>query len=505
VKSKLALILGIVLFAGMPSAVAADNSLDWPPTFDGRTKLLGMSIQDDFGFGMVNRLSKSIIPGPQPFCTSLEDPACTSLSANWWILRVLPPCIDTSENDDCVEGLEVTVNGETRKSVLVERIKERTWVADKTRGLPIAGSQGLWSDPFSTDNSKLFYINVFGDLSAMNNGAGPFPLANFSASITATSEAPSNSSVCIWRLDKRCGHRVAFGENQRLTLILHLNPSLTGWLGGRLNSPSISVSTLNSSVNRIMISGEPMNVNVVGATIPYESAPADLISFMRKQNPGCPQDECNIGTTSSGPHAFDLLENWKTFTKDTASRTIPYWSISRSPSSDAPNKCLSSGFVGLVTTNATAYQQSMPSLNGGELTYKVGGAHFMPDGVTLSSGTYNLLLRSDVARCVYGFSQAPIKASVSVVSESDIQSVATETVMEKDGWMYLAANGFHFSQPSIKVKLSQEAPTPPLSGSAHASNQPSTPKISITCQKGKVKKRVTGSAPTCPKGYKKVA
>ncbi|CAN2218186.1 hypothetical protein MCEMRE196_01190 [Candidatus Nanopelagicaceae bacterium] len=505
---KVKALLFAILFTATTAvtAGAADNPLDWPPSAPGGQAILGMHIQDDFGVGMRNRLSKAVIPGPQPDCSSLDDPKCASLSSiNWWILRVLPPCVDTNSKDDCVEGLEVTKNGITKQSNLVSRVSAGTWTADPARGFPIAGSQGLWSDPFSTDSNRNYFVNVFGDLSTPSQGTGTYQLSNFFASITPTSDAADISGTCIWNMQGRCGHRVSFDEGSRLALVLHLSPRLTGWLGGRLSNPQVTVATLNPSVNRIVISGEPVSVNVVGAQIPYATAPAKLVEFMRSTNPGCPAYECNVGITSSGPHTFAYLEAWKEITKDTASRTIPYWSVSQAPQSGL-SPCVKDGFVGLVTTNATGYQQSMPALDGGELTYKVAGAHFMTDGKTLTQGTYNLLLRSDAARCVYGFSNSPIKASVSIVNESDIQSVATEVVNERDGWLYLSANGFHFSQPSIKIQLSQETPpTPQPEMTTQASPKLPVKKSTITCAKGKVKKKVTAAKPVCPAGYKKVA
>lgn len=497
-----ALLLGI----GSTDAVAVDHALDWPPAYQSDVKPLGMHIQDDFSFGMTNRLSKAIIPGPQPYCTSLDDPACTSRNENWWIIRLLPQCADTTVEDDCVEGLEVTQGGDTRKATLIEKVQDRTWIADAVRGLPIAGTQGLWSDPFSSDSSRKYFVNVFGDLNAVDGKNPPFRLVNFFASITATSEASTLSGNCIWNKSLRCGRRVGMDDDVRFALVLHLSPQLTGWLGGRLNNPSIQVETLNNKVDRLTVAGEAMNVNMVGATVPYSSAPADLLTYMRKTNPGCPVDQCNVGIESSGPHTFDYLEKWKPFTKDSASRTIPYWSISSRGNSINPSCNKSGGFVGLVTTNATAYQREMPALDGSEISYKVAGTHFMSDGMTLTKGSYNLLLRSDVARCVYGFSSAPIKASVSIVSDSDVQSVATEVVNEKNGWLYLAANGFHFSQPSIKIQLSQESsqlPAPEVTTQA-APKAPSK-KITITCAKGKLKKKITAAKPACPTGYKKVA
>jgi hypothetical protein len=65
---------------------------------------------------------------------------------------------------------------------------------------------------------------------------------------------------------------------------------------------------------------------------------------------------------------------------------------------------------------------------------------------------------------------------------------ATVVTGEKNGWLSLSANGFTFSQKTLQVKLSQDAPG----------------KISskkITCIKGKLTKVFTTAS--CPSGYKK--
>jgi hypothetical protein len=136
-----------------------------------------------------------------------------------------------------------------------------------------------------------------------------------------------------------------------------------------------------------------------------------------------------------------------------------------------------------------------------------------------------LNMRSEAARCLYGFSSAPLKAVVSVTSaDGSTQDVQTEALSEKDGWLHLGAYNFHFSQPTIRIKLSQEktvAPTPAATPTstpnapaattpAPKANAPAAPAIPnkaktiiITCVKGKTTKKVVGTNPTCPAGYKK--
>jgi hypothetical protein len=122
------------------------------------------------------------------------------------------------------------------------------------------------------------------------------------------------------------------------------------------------------------------------------------------------------------------------------------------------NRCLdnASRLVGLVTTNALAYSGGAPRFKKGFLSYQVAGAHYLPDGVTKAEGTYDLALRSETARCLYGFSQAPISGTISVIGDRGEKKIATTVVREKAGWVTLAAYGFTFSSPTIKVKLTQK-------------------------------------------------
>jgi hypothetical protein len=156
------------------------------------------------------------------------------------------------------------------------------------------------------------------------------------------------------------------------------------------------------------------------------------------------------------------------------------------------------------------YDGTAPKFEDGTLNYRVTGLHHGPDGKSLNLGTYDLLLRSDAARCLYGFSNAPISASVSITSGDGAQNVATTVVTEKDGWLKLQAAGFTFSEKTIRLKLDQAkteavvTPTPVATPSPIAA-APSAPakKITIQCVKGKSVKKVSAVKPKCPSGYKK--
>lgn len=126
---------------------------------------------------------------------------------------------------------------------------------------------------------------------------------------------------------------------------------------------------------------------------------------------------------------------------------------------------------GMMTTNAMAYSWSPPAFKDGVMSYKVAGAHLDADGTTVYRGTYDLAMNADSARCIYGFSNSPIKASVSVVgSDGGEQEISTETLSIKDGWMTLSAKNFTFSSPTIRIKLTQEQVSVPATNGTQTSS-----------------------------------
>jgi hypothetical protein len=214
---------------------------------------------------------------------------------------------------------------------------------------------------------------------------------------------------------------------------------------------------------------------------------------------------------SSGKDAIDQSALWLPLIKDTATKSLQHWSFrTLNTGGEGPDvqRCSNSSneISGIVTTNALTYSAGPPSYNKneGSLDYKVLAPHYTSKG-DLAVGTYDLLLKSEVARCIYGFSKAPISGSISIVSESGQNNVATTVINEKNGWLYMSANGFSYSAPTVKIKLSQEAeviaptPTPTPSASTKAPIRA----VTITCIKGKTIKKVTAAKPKCPTGYKK--
>jgi hypothetical protein len=187
------------------------------------------------------------------------------------------------------------------------------------------------------------------------------------------------------------------------------------------------------------------------------------------------------------PEIFEYVSYWRNYLKDIAPYSTTSWNI-ESTTWSSDNRCLQDNkrVLGIVATNSMGYDGNAPKFVNGFLDYRVTGFHFKSDGVTPNLGTYDLVMRSDAARCLYGFSNAPISAKVSVSSANGVSSVATTVVSEKNGWLNMKAAGFTFSEKTLKVRITQ------------AKNQ----RYTISCTKGTVTKKVTGTKPKCPRGFK---
>jgi hypothetical protein len=212
--------------------------------------------------------------------------------------------------------------------------------------------------------------------------------------------------------------------------------------------------------------------------------------------------------------SFERYMLWVEVAKDKAYASVSTWSFRTMQDYQEYAKCIGeSGVAGMVTTNSNAYIAGPPTFQDGDLAYRVASPHYDTKG-EVQIGTYDLAIRSDIARCIYGFTSAPIQATLSVIYADGEAKKATTLVSEKNNWLRLSAKGFTYSSPTVKVRLTQEkavvAPSPTPSASptptpmASASAAPVAAKqTSITCVKGKIAKKVTAVNPKCPTGYKK--
>jgi hypothetical protein len=370
-------------------------------------------------------------------------------------------------------------------------------------------------------SSQTFVFNKFETgIVPVNEIAGPFEQAtpeDFSdygslgvikGSATRVDRPGAEKYSCAMLSNGLCYTEKLFPENYRFGMTVILGNKLAGWFHGRIYDPVIDVS--DSGVGqKITFEASPVLVPSLYETVATSDLTPEFRNFLssgRKFSYGSNR----FIPGNSGSEAIEMAGYWIPIVKDKATSSRTSWTVRNLDGNEdwSVSQCSSTDgkLAGIVTTNSLVYSAGPPKYNKaeGSLDYKVLSPHFTASGEE-AIGSYDLALRSDVARCIYGFTRAPIQASISIINPDGENKVATTLIREKNGWLTLSAKGFTYSSPTIRVTLSQEAePTP------EATAKPVAPKVTkkaqpITCLKGKVKKVVKGANPTCPKGFKKVS
>ncbi len=268
---------------------------------------------------------------------------------------------------------------------------------------------------------------------------------------------------CTWSDDGRCGKAADFVGSPEVKLVIRASNELSGWFRGRISETQIAISTYSTVSNKIEISGKPVSVPRFHVYANSSNTPKAVQDIFPRGSGGTGLElfegnSIKSVVSTGGLNTYTVLDGMRAAVNDTATGTSTLWSIESIPLGNQPCFANATGLLGVVATNATAYDGTAPGFKDGQLTYKVAGLHYAPDGKTLNLGTYDLVMRSDIARCLYGFSNAPVSAKIQVLTENGEAVVASTVVSEKNGWLNLAAYGFTFSEKNIRVQLTQSKP-----------------------------------------------
>ena len=448
-------------------------------------------------------------------------------NAMFYSNAVLPSCTNDTQVD-CVEAvLFGRAEGELTKATYVRDVAGQKYEAG-ANGLPAAGTMSVWDAPGLTHlGGTTKYAVQVNQETGWDSGLAAYKTFALSASIIPISdrsgsqyktpnlvafsnsgEIAGNPGVAGWEFVSGCAFTEAgfcgvaqeFATDSRFSLVVRASNQITGWFKGRIQKPVVTIDKFSDTNNRITMTAEPVQVARLAATVTAANT-TDTGKQLLSHSMRTGVSEMFRGRTIRSTHpdtqdSISWVEEFRVAANDTAAGTSTLWAYSTLAGGSENNNCFAdkTRVVGVVTTNATALAVGAPTFENGMLDYRVAGLHYAPDGKTLNEGTYDLVIRSDVARCLYGFTKAPISATIKVVGEGGENRVATVMVNEdaKTGWIKMAAYGFNFSSPTIQVKLTQAKVL--------------AKKITITCvgiKNKKLTKKVTAVAAKCPAGYKK--
>lgn len=443
---------------------------------------------------------------------------------------VLPPCTEPKASY-CVEWLELrNPGGEWERAEFVRSINAPTHEAVPEIGYPYGGTISLWQSPSvkHQGGTNTFAVQAVLDINeapankgiiefrsldmrvepyTLEEGVFPEQVVNDTYRVNPTTGfgrySLAISGFDLWQDRFGKGNRAQWVPGSGARVAVRIPEALSGWLGGRLSEVDFGISKLGNGINRLVVGGNAVVVQSVEANMPKSVAmAAEIISSL--------STPATSVRGSDGFLSFKWLEALRPYAKDQSVGQSSYWVVQTfGPDGQ---KCLAdtNRIVGVVTTSAVAYERYAPKFVDGKLRYRVGGVHLDKNG-ELVKGNYDLVLRSDAARCLYGFTDAPIDAVVSVTYGDKEQNVSTSVVGERDGWLFISAKNFTFSNPTIEVAISQPKPIPSPVATTTPTPSPVTTnkaiaskeKVTITCVKGKIIKKVVGATPKCPTGFKK--
>ena len=467
-------------------------------------------------------------------CESDTTSPC-SASAEMDSTSILPVCEAVTQTNCIVTMSLGTSVSNMQQSTFIGNAPGPTLKGDQATGLIAGSTVGYWTNPLlnsSGTNTYLTNVNLYMNHDYANYAcnlsmgrsygvvhkdpkvwkvcnvsasilpysvkSGNYPQHSFQSYETSNGQKyiidVQNDNSCVWTTGTACDVLQDFAPGTIASMTLRLSNDVGGWFRGRLQNPSLTVSAFDKNTNLITIEAQSVSVPRLNVVFPSSSTDPSILLYCSHGNNCSPG--IYMSSAANNWQAFTVINDLRGYVKDSASGVNTEWSFGSYAA--ATGTCLTntSSILGIVTTNSMAYDSTVPMFVNGEATYGVAGMHYMPDGVTPFKGVYDMVMADSVARCLYNFSTAPISGSVTVTDDSGVQqNIATTSVSDIGGWLHLSAYNFLFSNPTITMKLTQaSAPTTTTTIKKVAIK-------TITCVKGKLSKKVTGTSPKCPSGY----
>jgi hypothetical protein len=495
-------------------SVTASQAEDeqWSSPFASTAGLHGLELMEVSGARTNVSLLTGRTAGGEKICSSLEDASCSGYVT---FKAVLEPC-SAAVPIDCIDSVVAKNAAGTAINATFDRffpargMNEYTGAA--SQGIPSGRAPGLWNVsglPHSNGSQYLVSVQVTGGRIGGNSSQIPrevaatiTPVSLFQTACNVQShgtcmdqysERTTNGQTSVnfsgvaydqdagircagWAENSMCALKHGFPAGMRAQITLKMSAAPSGWLHGRMMDPTASITTA-SGVTTMVIDAAPTKVPAVGGAAQWASLPTSIQQWFATNCPGScgtrvpgslslSADQRNAVSTPEAYRetSFSQLELWSDFLQDKASALPSYWSV-RTLSNDEMNRapqCIKTGtgVTGIVSTNATLYSEGPPAFDAATktLNYKVAAPHFEKDGATKFLGRYDLLLRPDIASCLYGIDDLAVTSDVEVVGEDGQEKTATTSMTRSDSWFKFSAANYTHSAPTVKVNLTKLRP-----------------------------------------------
>lgn len=464
----------------------------------------------------------------------------------------LPPCFEPNQSDCIFEFSLKESTGRILKATPFAALPKVTKYPDildayefsseierygsfsgkKEFNLPSGGENWIWDVPELEPGSRSLYSASVALSGIRNSSNTSVNFYNPSAKLQIT-PIDVDLPICEWKSlpgcqwrDIRIGLDGGIFNSEELSIKRSVNKfsgsyqlgfklsvPWTSWLMSTVTGVSIEASKQGDSYI-YKVSGEPSIIPTVRKWVSVTESNKNQLNSLVNGDPCAYQPQycapiIKLGGAYVTDSSFSMLEKAEQLSDSRATFMTKSWMImnadqisnltSKLPQTElqiCAKKYSGDAPAGITGSNATVFQHTPPVWDKASrsFTYKVGAFKLAADGSEFL-GDYSLLVSTEIARCLWGNDVGAAKAILQVLNGSGDAQVATTVIKSDSKWFRFRASGFHFSSPRLVATI-------PMAGNiAQPVAQPK--KLTITCIKGKLIKKVTAVNPKCPSGYKK--
>lgn len=307
-----------------------------------------------------------------------------------------------------------------------------------------------------------------------------------------------------------CLVQIPTKRNIRVTLDLRWQPS--GWIHTQIENAKVSISQVGV---RSLVTVEGSSAQIPEYRATFDSKVADdvrvwcalkeTIQWLASDPQGfCggapqlpstyPQLSLDVDTLGGRGGALNPVTTFNRLVqlRPEASRAVSEnmtWRFLMKPRefrNYSLGKCLEQGFVGSVGGNSMAIESTIPiwSKKDSTLNFVVGSPHLTSKG-DVATGSYELQIREDSAKCLWGVRVTPQNVQISVVDQDGVAKVAVATVSVRDGMIRFSATGFTYSTARFRIGLATSS------------------KKKTQCRRGSQRLTLKSGVKRCPTGWRK--
>ena len=313
-----------------------------------------------------------------------------------------------------------------------------------------------WNDGNCSQNVEEFNTLIW---PSNIDGGGPLQSQKLTGT-NAIQVCPSNPNNCTIS-----SSQWLFDSDVTITFNVRISSNMIpAYAAGRAKNVTITYSSLDSNTNKMTISASPLKLQQVFYGVPDSSIFERAFAI---------DDEINIFIGGSKNMSVNRLG--------------PCWNVP--------------GVHGGVQIMTNAYGWTLPYWSTTDQMIKsdLKAPHFSVDG-TINTGYLEISIPTEEAKCMWGVDlKNNVEAKVQFLDENGETQVIMALAKLYKSEYRLSVSGFHYSSPTVGIKLLDTSNTPSQQ-SKRTSSATNLPKKFIICISKKVKK-VFAAVNICPKGY----